>query len=776
MNIPSPFNLALTDRHSKGNWFFKITGTPSVTWLTSEQFSVVLNSEGRKIGDFDEQRTWEGGRGGERFSDDPTMYKDAREAGTWISGHVFPALQWNISTGYRDAEQVLPGSVSWRGVFGSTRYISRTITASATSNRTNAWIWIRRIGTPGTLTVELQSDSAGKPSGTVLKSATVTTSTVTDYLSVLQGFTWTAQAVTSGTVYHLVVYGAATDDDKSHWEVGVNARARVGFYKSSAFSGDGTATTFSMYYRLADAPITRRWWFFYQGANFCKVSDEATATLCKWDANNSVWTIVPAATHGLGQVTGRPVEVNGFVYFPQGDTVAIRTWNGTNWDSQTIANGQGCASGFCVSYSQADNCAQIVRYNNALVSGGTTTGLAVSISRANAVAAYDTDLAFRNSTRVGNSSTTITNLMSFQNSVWVFKTDEVGTWDYDRYTMLDFGVKDTPDPTNGIAAISMNAAVYFNWLYSTERAMSGMIDDVGQGYKLAPLPYGREGVDAAYCRYIGVVFVAKDAGASGTSSVLMFDTNRYGWHEFARAWASGRRIQDVYIQTVSGSRNRLWFDCGGDSCYITLPLKKANPLYDTGVTYMHEFELESSEIDMGTASKLPKYIKDVTLTSRNLNGRGITVDLDYQLDENIGETGASAWEKAGTFNESPESTVGINEGNLRKFAYRIRAHTDSNLTPPDIRGIVPNGWARSESRKIIGVECTVNDGTVNGKRQLAKDVLNWLEEVAKSAYPVDVSSKYEGLDDYTCLIAPPSMFPIRAIPESDRITFTLLVL
>src|SRR5512140_603548 len=133
--IPPPYNLRLDDRHSKGNWLFKLTGQPTVTWLTSEQFSVVLNAEGRRIGDFDEQRTFAGGRGGERFSDDKTMYKDGRWAGTWIDGHVFPALQWTPAKGYRDLEQALPGSVSWRGLFGSTRYVSRTFVASATSNR-----------------------------------------------------------------------------------------------------------------------------------------------------------------------------------------------------------------------------------------------------------------------------------------------------------------------------------------------------------------------------------------------------------------------------------------------------------------------------------------------------------------------------------------------------------------------------------------------------------------------------------------------------------------
>jgi hypothetical protein len=774
VNFPSPFNLQLSDRHSKDRWLFKTANTPSITWLTQDQFSVVLNSEGRKIGDFDEQRDWSGGRGGERFSDDPTRYKDGREACTWINGHVIPSLQWTISKGYRDVEQSLPGSVVWRGLFDTTQYRSRTIAASASSNRTNAWIWVRRVGSPGTLTVELQSSSGGYPTGTVLKTDSETITTVDDVLSLFLGFSWTAQAVTSGTTYHLVVYGASADDEKNHWEIGGNSTASAGFYKSSQFASDGTADTWSMYYRLTDAETTRRWWYFWQGTNWCKVSNEATASLYKWNETTDLWEVVAAGTHGLAQVTGRPLEANGFVYFPQGDSVAIRVWDGTDWAAQATGSGQGCATGLCSSYSSADNKSQIVRYNNALVSGGTGTGLAVSVSRADVVAAYTTALVFRNSTRIGSTNSSINGIMPFQNSVWVFKTDEVGSWDYDRYTTLDFGMKDTPSADNGIASVSWNTYVYFNWLFSTERAFNGSVDDVGQGFRGPALPYGREGVDAAYRRYIGWMFIAKDAGTSGTSSVMLYDG--LAFHEFTRGWAAGRRIRDVAIQTISGGRNRLWFDCGGDSCYIELPLNKGNPLYDTGAHYMHEFVVESSEIDMGTASKLPKFIKDMTLTSKNLDGHGKTVFFDYQLDDDIGKAGVANWVLGGKFTESPEESLSVNEGNIRKFAYRLRAFTDDNTIPPDIRGIVPTGFARSPARKIISVDCDIRNMQVNGKKQDAKDVVNWLEEAAESAYMIDVRSSYWQMDDYLCIVAPPSIYPIRAEPESDRVTFNLLVL
>lgn len=771
-NIPEPFNLQITDPHSR-SWFFKLSDPPKVDFLTQDQFNIVINAEGRKVGDFDEQRDWSGGRGGERFSDDATKYKDARETCTWIPGHAFPSLLKNISTGYRDAEQGMPGSLSWRGVFGTTRYTSRTIVAAASTNRLNAWVWLKRVGSPGTCTVELQSSSAGKPTGTVLKSATVTTSTITDTPSLFYNFTWAAQAVVSGTTYHLVIYGASTDDTQNHWEIGVDTSGTSSFYKATQFASDGTAAAFSMYYRLTDADsTTQRWWYFNQGVNFCKVSNDTTAKLYKWNETTDIWEVIAAGTHGLGQVTGRPIEVNSFVYFPQGDSVAIRTWNGTLWDAQTVATGQGCATGFAEGYSAADNKTQIWRYNNALVTGGTTTGLKVSVSRADAVAAYTTDLAFRNSILVGDTSSTISFIKSVNNELYVSRANSFGVVVNDRHTELDFGQRKTPSTDNGIVIESWNSFIFFNWLSSFERLFSGTVDDVGQGFKNNSLPYGREGVITAFAPYVSWMFYVIDSGTGGTSSVMLYDGLNH--HEVARGLFSGRRIRDVFIQPVSGSRNRLWFDCGGDSIYIELPYNKGNPLDDTGMKYMHEMVLESSEIDMGTASKLPKFIQELTATTKNLNGNGIKIDVDIQIDDAVGTLTWTNLYRA--FTKSPEDIIKIGASNIRKFAYRLRGQTDNQLVPPNISGIVPSGFSRSPRLRILECEAKVQDVTVNGKKQKAADVVNWLDEMSESPYLVHVNSRFGPLNDFDAILHMPAVYPLKATPEKDVVVFTLLVL
>jgi hypothetical protein len=773
-NIPEPFNLQITDSFSR-SWYFKLSNQPRVSFETQDQFNIIINAEGRKIGDFDEQRDWSGGRGGERLSEDITKYRDARETCTWIPGHAFPSLLKNVSSGYRDKEQSLPGSLSWRGIFGTTRYVSRTITASASSNRLNAWVWLKRVGSPGTCTVELQTSSGGKPTGTALKSATVTTSTITDTVSQFYNFTWAAQAVTSTTVYHLVIYGASTDDTQNHWEVGVDTSGTSSFYKSSQFASDGTTADFSMYYLLTDEDsTTRRWWYFFQGANFCKVSNDTTAKLYKWNESTDLWEVIASGTHGLGQVTGRPIEVNGFVYFPQGDTVAIRTWDGTNWDAQTIATGQGCATGLAVGYSAADNKTQIWRFNNALVSGGTTTGLKVSVSRADAVSTYTTDLAFRNSILVGDTSTTISFIKSINNDLYVSRANSFGVVTNDRYTELDYGQRKTPSTDNGIVIESWNSFIFFNWLSSFERLYSGTVDDVGQGFKNNSFPYGREGVISAFATYVSWMFYVIDAGTTGTSSVMLYDGLNH--HEVSRGLFSGRRIRDVFIQPVSGARNRLWFDCGGDSIYIELPYNKGNPLDDTGSKYMHEFVLESSAIDMGTASKLPKLIQDLTVTANNLNGNGIRIDVDVKFDEDVGTAWTVDDNLYKSFKTSPEDSVKIGKSNIRKFSYRLRGQTDNQLVPPDITGIVPSGISRSPRLRILECEAKIQTSTINGKKQKAEDVTNWLDEMSESPILVHVNSKFDSFDDFDAILHMPAQYPIKAVPERDVVVFTLLVL
>src|SRR5512146_1388214 len=167
----SPWHICLTDsRGKKREWYLQLAnGWPSasVEPLAADSQNIYLQSAGKKIGDFDEQRAWKGGRGGEKFPDDPSKFWDSQDCWTLMTGHVTPTLLWQYATGYRTTLTYLPGaskSVSWRALVSSTRFIaSDDLTALTAADK--AKVWIRRVGTPGTLTCELRAASGSMPNG-----------------------------------------------------------------------------------------------------------------------------------------------------------------------------------------------------------------------------------------------------------------------------------------------------------------------------------------------------------------------------------------------------------------------------------------------------------------------------------------------------------------------------------------------------------------------------------------------------------------------------------
>ena len=113
---------------------------------------------------------------------------------------------------------------------------------------------------------------------------------------------------------------------------------------------------------------------------------------------------------------------------------------------------------------------------------------------------------------------------------------------------------------------------------------------------------------------------------------------------------------------------------------------------------MHEGVITSSTIDMGTASNLPKFIKELTMTAKNLNGAGIRVEVDYQLDERIGEDGYANWINLELFTHSPEDTVDVGAA-CTQFRYRLRFADRRCHSPARCSGYCAK-WTRKGMFKV----------------------------------------------------------------------------
>ena len=189
---------------------------------------------------------------------------------TWTNteGKLHNTILFRYAKGLASADFNMPNAngVTWQPLLSATRYLDVSFTASASYTAARLVLLVRRrvpagaTGVPGTLTAEICSNSGGNPN-TTLSTVTLTSSTLTDVTS--EYYYWTiSQALTSGTTYHVKVYGASTDRDQAHWEVGVDTTAAG--LKSTAGSS-WSATTYSPYYRLSSVSSNTTQ---YKGFNF----------------------------------------------------------------------------------------------------------------------------------------------------------------------------------------------------------------------------------------------------------------------------------------------------------------------------------------------------------------------------------------------------------------------------------------------------------------------------------------------------------------------------
>ena len=770
-DVKGKYEIALQDGKSRKEWMLKIEGTPTRDVLSDDTNNIYLRNVGKKIGDFDEQRDWKGGMGNEYFNDDPTAFFEGN-AWTLSKGHLLPPLKWRFATGYRTVYSNLVDNMSFRKLIGVQKYITVAVTTGAITADA-CWLWIKRTGNPSDLTMELCSDSGGDPN-TVLKTITVSTTNITDIMSVFYKFDWTGtQALSAATTYHIKVYGGSTSNEANHWSVGVDTGTSLS--KTSEAGSSWAAAAFSTQIRIVDAEIARRWFFYSDGTNLYAVS--------KRDSGNSDHYSISgvAATEntstGLGTVTGKPIVTSGTHFFPQGEADVIRRWNGSAWRDE----GSSKYATFLVKgYDAADN--SIVWRANTVTgtSGGVSVSRAKGLQTSGSPIAWAADgasmLTWGSVIPIGSTTTGINNIYFWTNNgLYVFKPDAVYGILNDRATFLDYGIQNTISTDNGIFAVGHQQFLYWNWLFSVERLYGGTLDDIGLGWKGVSLPEGRQGTYSCGTSYINWVFMGVDAGATGTSSVQAWDG--LSWHEVFRAPAVGMRVRDVFVKS-SSTENRLWIDCGNEMIYVTFPTKKSNPLDDTQAKFMHEGYIVSSTIDMGTASKLPKFIKELTLTAAGLNGRGIRVEVDYQLDDKIGKEGYNFWTTAQPFDYSPESTVGIAE-KCTQFRYRLRLITDDAENPPDVKGVVPSGHARGPFKLVWNFQILVGQGNSPTGGKVDRDEFDrWLLDVARDPGRVTMTSVWKSLHNYQVVIAPPRMRGVSAgrknVKEKDIYEFTLI--
>lgn len=273
------------------------------------QASTIHVAGGRsKYGDFGAglaqigQETWIGGRGLLKFNLDPTRFYDSHMAYTMADGKLFPSIQYRFGEGHRDSDNKMPGA--WANSIGhdvkfvslADNWYAQRFTASASYDAANIEIWVKKVGSPsGSLTVALYSDSSGEP-GSSLKSDTLSADDADSYISRLEKFSFAAESLTASTDYWVVVYDTSGGSTSSHWEVGITTGGADQAKYSDDDGSTWTNTDDQILFRVTDADVTQRGYFFELRGALYWATSPASGSATKLYINGSRGVVTSATS------------------------------------------------------------------------------------------------------------------------------------------------------------------------------------------------------------------------------------------------------------------------------------------------------------------------------------------------------------------------------------------------------------------------------------------------------------------------------------------------
>ena len=358
-------DISLTDGQG-GHYGLSIQGGLANLQALPQTASTLRFTGGNgKFGDYEpslshiEQRTWQGGRGGEYYSDDPTKYFDAHHMWTLSPNIMMPAGEPIWARGLRNQDDHSRAKITsstdvkhffWKSLISSNRGWATKFVASASYDADACYIYIRRTGTPGTLTFRLYSHTADVPNA-VLQSATVTTATITDLEGVFYKFDWSGtQALVSGTSYWVAVVGASTDNIDNHWDVGVSQTIdRISGSNDVASSTDasawsGATTGQNLYFRVVDADVKRTFLYFTLDGGLYAVDKRA-------DSSNSHLYLAGTRGKATAATSTSITDTNNTdTVYPIGDNNYVYIIRGTGYgQARTITAGTAPSTGLTVS-------------------------------------------------------------------------------------------------------------------------------------------------------------------------------------------------------------------------------------------------------------------------------------------------------------------------------------------------------------------------------------------------------------------------------------------
>jgi hypothetical protein len=758
------------------------------------------------------QQDWTGGRGRKFFREDPTAYWDSKSAWTMTGGECYQVPQWYYGTGIRTANTAFSGNVSWRGLFGAERYIADSFTATAMT-AAHVQLKIRQVGYPATtgMTVAIYTDtvSPGSPNAIVTGASVVYTPTVGNFEVQEKEFDLgTPPALTGSTVYWIVVYGAATDNETDHWEIGVTTTNTGIKVATAGVTWTTPAITAGMFYRVTPADIAQKIvYFIYDHCLYCLTTKDSGGApelyingdrgLCSttdgsnsntlidsrsgcradggWTANmwagyyvriiggngtgqvreiasnttttltvTQNWRRKPAAAstryiiyggprwyelsgHGLTAApTCRPIQAAGICYFAQGAGVNIQRME---VDATEVHEYKDTTSDYRYDFLENHMMPNLGVRLFAAKSGACSAGYTTAPAWATTTPPAFTPVK---GNTIGSSEFRLTSMRSVGEKLLFGKEDSL--WFLDESTPKQFtlAIKDVPDYDNLSSIGAQGDTIYFGYGNSFGYLMGTEHKDLlnyRAGYE--GLPADRSGSVTSVLAVLGWVFFAVDGGEDNYSSVYAW--NGIGIHEIWRSWKTGCRIRDLFYYACYERKGQLWIDAGGEPVYVDMPLKRSNPRLDSTIYYRPEWSLTTGTMDI-EKENLFKAFKRIRVMSENLSINTRWIEVDYQMDEDVGTT---KWKRLGKIVTSPYQELMLSLGNVQKMRFRFRGLTTEQSTPAVMTSFDVLGEV-SEAPKyqwIITCDLFEEGETYDGQPDFKPTyIYNWCKEVHDKMY------------------------------------------
>jgi hypothetical protein len=224
----------------------------------------------------------------------------------------------------------------------------------------------------------------------------------------------------------------------------------------------------------------------------------------------------------------------------------------------------------------------------------------------------------------------ITNLQSYGDpeALWVATETGLGEIRNNLYMPLpQRELRIARHPNNGAGIEVSDVYLLFTWRGRLQRYFRQNLEDLGPDF---PFELGElEGDIVDIITYPGRVYVAVDGGDQGRSMVLCHKGG--GWHEVYTGF-SGERIRGLYIQSIPGKSDKLWWGSGSDLMYTHIALDPAELPSNNDYKFRGTGYLTSSWV-YTAHSELNKLFRSMVVTMQRANDSNLKVTVQYQLDD-----------------------------------------------------------------------------------------------------------------------------------------------